>query len=145
MSLLVVSWWRRKPGRDPAGTVFKRPRGLLWQAEQVPAKIWDGLLPASRFCACTRIAAKQAIRRATVAKLSARLNIHNSPDAEITSSALRFDTGGGDGPPFSRLCREWKRTYDAKACPGCGGLRASSQPAARTQTCTHMFFVRRSG
>jgi hypothetical protein len=67
----------------------------LWQAEQVPAKIWDGLLPASRFCACTGIAAKQPIRSVTVASLSARLNIHNSPDAEITSSALRFDDGGG--------------------------------------------------
>jgi hypothetical protein len=67
----------------------------LWHAEQVPAKICEGLLPASRFCACTGIAAKQQIRSVTVAGLSARLNIPNSPDAEITSSALKSDTGGG--------------------------------------------------
>ena len=58
-------------------TVLNRPRGLLWQAVQVPAKIWEGLLPASRFvaCACAGSAAKQPIRSITVAKLSARLNI----------------------------------------------------------------------
>jgi hypothetical protein len=60
----------------------------LWQALQVPAKIWEGLLPASRFCACAGIAEKQPIRSVTVAKLSARLNILNSPDAEIASSVL---------------------------------------------------------
>jgi hypothetical protein len=59
----------------------------LWQAVQVPAKIWEGLLPASRFCACAGIAAKQPIRSITVAKLSARLNIPNSPDALFASSA----------------------------------------------------------
>ena len=48
---------------------------LLWQAVQVPEKIWEGLLPASRFCARTGIAARQPIRSVTVAKLSARLNI----------------------------------------------------------------------
>ncbi len=72
--------------RQRSGTVFNRPRGLLWQATQVPAKIWEGLLPASRFCASTGIAAKQPIRSVTVAKLSARLNIPNSPDALIASS-----------------------------------------------------------
>ena len=78
----------QKARQDPAGTVFRRPRGLLWQAVQVPVKIWEGLLPASRFCACTRtgVAARQPIRSVTVAKLSVRLNIPNSPDAEIASS-----------------------------------------------------------
>jgi len=55
----------------------------LWQAEHVPAKIWEGLLPASRFCACTGITAKQPIRSITVAELSARLDIPYSPDAVI--------------------------------------------------------------
>jgi hypothetical protein len=61
----------------------------LWQAAQVPAKICDGLLPASRFCACTGIAAKQPIRSITVAKLSARLNIPYSPDAAIARNVCQ--------------------------------------------------------
>jgi hypothetical protein len=62
----------------------------LWQAVQVPAKIWEGLLPASRFVACAHAgaAAKQPIRSVTAAKLSARLNIPYSPDAEIASSVI---------------------------------------------------------
>jgi hypothetical protein len=55
---------------------------------QVPAKIWEGLLPASRFSACNGVTAKQPIRSITVAKLSARLDIPVSPDAEIASRAL---------------------------------------------------------
>jgi hypothetical protein len=47
----------------------------LWQAVQVPAKICEGLLPASRFCARAGMAARQPIRSVTAAKLSARLNI----------------------------------------------------------------------
>ena len=60
-----------------------RPRVPLWQAEHVPAKIWEGLLPASRFSARTGIGMKQPIRSITVAVMSARLNILNSPDAKI--------------------------------------------------------------
>src|SRR5271154_4707559 len=57
--------------------VLSRPRGLLWHTVQVPAKICEGLLPASRFvaCACAGAAAKQPIRSITVAKMSARFNI----------------------------------------------------------------------
>jgi hypothetical protein len=47
----------------------------LWHSEQVPAKIWEGLLPASRFSACAEAAARQPIRNITAAKLSARLDI----------------------------------------------------------------------
>jgi hypothetical protein len=43
-------------------------------------------LPASRFCACTGITAKQPIRSITVAELSARLDIPYSPDAVIASN-----------------------------------------------------------
>jgi hypothetical protein len=59
----------------------------LWQAVQVPAKIWEGLLPASRFWFCAKAGAakKPAIRSVTVAKLSVRLNIPDSPDAELAS------------------------------------------------------------
>ena len=58
-------------------------------------------------------AARQPIRSVTVAKMSARLNIPYSPDAEIASSAL--SRHGWRRSPFSRLSREWKRTYDATA------------------------------
>jgi hypothetical protein len=48
----------------------------LWQALQVPEKIWEGLLPRSRFsCARTPTAVMQPIRIVTVAIMSARLNI----------------------------------------------------------------------
>jgi hypothetical protein len=70
----------------------------LWQALQVPAKIWAGLLPASRFvaCACAGLAEKQPIRSATVAKLSARLNILSILQIlEIASGAPLSGTGGG--------------------------------------------------
>jgi hypothetical protein len=57
---------------------------------QVPAKIWEGLLPASRFCVCaqTGLMANQPVRSVTVAKLSARPNIPYSPDLEIASSVF---------------------------------------------------------
>jgi hypothetical protein len=67
----------------------------LWQAAQVPPKIWEGLLPASRFCARTGAAAKPPIRSITVAKLSARLNILCSPDAEFASVDARLHTSRG--------------------------------------------------
>ena len=70
-----VSRGPARPGNDPGETVLSRPRGLLWQAVQVPEKICDGLLPASRFCACAGAAARSLIRSVTVAKMSARLNI----------------------------------------------------------------------
>jgi hypothetical protein len=62
----------------------------LWHAVQVPAKICEGLLPASRLVACARTwsAAKQPIRSVTAAKVSVRLNIPGSPDAEIASGTL---------------------------------------------------------
>ena len=74
-------WWcsagAGSPAASPATTVFNSPRGLLWQALQVCAKIWDGALPASRFVACARTAsvAPKPIRNSTVARLSARLDI----------------------------------------------------------------------
>ena len=39
---------RSEPARSSTGRA-----ALLWQAVQVPEKIWEGLLPASRFCART--------------------------------------------------------------------------------------------
>jgi len=47
----------------------------LWHSEQVLAKIWEGGLPASRFCAVAGITPKQPKAKATAAKMSARLNI----------------------------------------------------------------------
>jgi hypothetical protein len=63
---------------------------------QAPAKICEGLLPASRFCACAGAehTAKQPVRSVTAAKMSARPNIRTSPDAEIASNGQKPGAGG---------------------------------------------------
>jgi hypothetical protein len=69
----------------------------LWQALHVPAKSWEALLPASRFCACAHAAgpARQLAKSVTAAKMRARLNIiPYSPDAENASSAVPKGTSG---------------------------------------------------
>ena len=89
------SRWYSVGAGSPAATTrrpsFKRPRGLLWQALQVPAKIWDGLLPASRLvtCACAAPAARQPTRSVTVAKLSGWL-----PHSENFSKLRKFAARG---------------------------------------------------
>ena len=93
-------WYNAGAGSRAAMTPARSSTGhagLLWQAVQVPAKIWEGLLPASRLvaCACADPAAKQPIRSVTVAKLSARLNIPCFSRCGIASSVTQHTAGGG--------------------------------------------------
>jgi hypothetical protein len=64
---------RQRSGRD----AFEQSTRTLVAQRAGAGKIWEGGLPASRFCAVAGIARKQPKAKATAAKKSARLNIHS--------------------------------------------------------------------